>query len=82
MMFGSGRIFEDDLLLPDTHVQVVGGGQLDGELATVIKCDDEGMAWIHFDRTGELAGKPTDRVRERLANSWMPKTRLRRLPRR
>ena len=92
-MVGSGRIFANDLVLPGTRVKVVGGGQLDGELATVVSNgwtdidagrneydDGAGCVWIHYDRTGEKAGKPGDRGREILQDGWMWKTRLRRLP--
>ena len=79
MMFGSGRILEDELVLPGTRVKVADGSHLDGELATVKKADDRGMVWVHYDRTGEMAKKPGDRYGEMLADSWIPKTKLRRL---
>ena len=90
-MVGSGRIFANDLVLPGTRVQVVDGGQLDGELATVASngCTDidagrndyddgAGWIWIHFDRTGSMAKKPGDRFGEKLADRWILKTSLRR----
>ncbi len=93
-MVGSGRIFANDLVLPGTRVQVVDGGQLDGELATVASngCTDidagrndyddgAGWIWIHFDRTGSMAKKPGDRFGEKLADRWILKTSLRRLRR-